>query len=106
MQAHFTSMTAPKQVEHKDTKIRTATINSTEIEEGFDLDKLEEVIQTFKNKKAAGPDELKPFVLKELPRNKLDELLFIYKTMILLQCTLSQWTKSKIIWIPKPGKDT
>ena len=26
--------------------------------------------------------------------------------MILLQCTPTQWTKSKIIWIPKPGKDT
>ena len=37
-------------------------------------------------------DGLKPFVLKELPRNKLEELLFIYKTMILLQCTSTQWT--------------
>ena len=105
MQTHFPSINPPIQVEHKDTKIITATINSTEIE-GFELDKLEEVIQTFKNKKVAGRDKLQPFVLKELPRNKLEELLFIYKTMILLECTPSQWTKSKIIWIPKLGKDT
>ena len=105
MQAHFPSITPPQRVEHRDTKISTATINSTEIE-GFDIGTLGEVIQTFKNKKASGPDELKPFVLKELPYNKLEELLFIYKTMILLQCTPPQWTKSKIIWIPKPGKDT
>ena len=70
------------------------------------MDKLGEVIQSFKNKKAAGPDELKPFFLKELPRNKLEELLFIYKSMIILRCTPAQWTKSKIIWIPKPGKHT
>ena len=89
-------------MEHKSEKISTATINSTEIE-GFDIDQLDEVIQTFKNKKAAGPDGLKPFVL---PRNKLKDLLFIYKSMILLQCTPTQWTKSKVIWIPKPGKDT
>ena len=105
MQSHFPSITPPKPIEHKNTKISTAAINSTDIV-GFDMDKLDEVIQTFKNKKAAGPDGLKPLVLKELPRNKLEELLFIYKAMILLQCTPSQWTKSKIIWIPKPGKDT
>ena len=56
--------------------------------------------------KAAGPDGLKPFVLRELPLNKLEKLLFIYKTMILLQFTPSHLTKYKIIWIPKPGKDT
>ena len=105
MQSHFLSLTPPKPVEHKDTKISTALINSTVID-GFDLDKLDEVIHTFKSKKAAGPDEMKPFVLKELPCNKLEELLFIYKSMIMLQFTPSQWTKSKIIWIPKPGKDT
>ena len=105
MQAHFPSIRPPQEVEHRDTKISTALINSTAIE-GFDIDKQGEVIQSFKNKKAAGPDELKPFVLKELPRNKLEELLFIYKSTILLRCTPSQWTKSKIIWIPKPGKDT
>ena len=45
-------------------------------------------------------------VQQEIPCNKLEELLFIYKSLIMLQFTPSQWTKSKIIWIPKPGKDT
>ena len=96
MQSHFPSITPPQPIKHNSTKISTATINSADIG-SFDIDKLEEVIQTLKNQKAAGPDGLKPFVLKELPRNKLEELLFIYKTMILLQCTPSQRTKSKII---------
>lgn len=78
MKSHFPSITATKPIEHKNTKIRTADINKSEID-GFDKDILNEVIQTFKNKKAAGPDGLKPLFLKELPRNKLEELLFIYK---------------------------
>ena len=86
-------------------KIRAYDINNHNID-GFDLDNLEEVIKTFKNKKAAGPDGLKPFIIKELPKNKLQELLFIYKSMILLKFTPTQWTKSKVIWIPKPGKDS
>ena len=105
MKSHFPSITPPKQIEHKDIKISTANINSTDID-GFDIESLKEVIQSFKNKKAAGPDGLKPFILKELPQNKLEELLFIYKTMLLLQFTPTQWTKSKVIWIPKPRKDT
>ena len=78
MHSHFPSITPPQLIEHRNTKINTAIINSTDID-GFDIDKLDEVIQTFKNKNAAGPDGLKPFVLKELPRNKLKELLYIYK---------------------------
>ena len=103
--AHFPTIIPPKPVKHTDTKIKTSTVNGSEIE-GFDMENLEEVIQSFKNKKAAGPDGLKPFVLKELSKNKIEELLFIYKTMILLRFTPTQWTKSKVIWIPKPGKDT
>ena len=57
------------------------------------MNKLEEEVQSFKNKKAAEPDRLKPFVLRELSKNKLEELLFIYITMIILQCTPNQWTK-------------
>ena len=105
MQSHFPSILPPQPVEHKDIKISAALINST-FRDGFDKDKLGKVIHSFKNKKAAEPDELKPFVLKDLPRNKLEELLFIYKSIILLQFTPSQWTKSKIVWIPKLGKDT
>ena len=105
MKSHFPSISPPTEVTHKDTRIKTVTINGNDIQ-GFTLTNLEEVIQTFKTKKAAGPDGLKPFVLKELSRNKLEELLFIYKSMIHLKFTPTQWIKSKIIWIPKPGKDT
>ena len=39
MQSHFPSITPPKQMVHKDTKISTATINSTVID-GFDIEKI------------------------------------------------------------------
>ena len=50
MKSHFPSITHPQPMEHSSTKISTATINSTDIDR-FDIEKLEEVIQTFKNKK-------------------------------------------------------
>ena len=78
MQSHFSSITPPQPIEVKDKIISTAVINNADID-AFDINKLEEIIQTFTNKKVAGIDG---------------------------QCTPSQWTKSKIIWIPKPGKDT
>ena len=41
---------------------------------------LEQVVQSFKNKKAGEPYGLKPFVLTELSKNKLEEPLFMYQT--------------------------
>ena len=99
MKAHFPSILPPKQVTYSNKFICTSEINGTQIN-GFDRDAVIEVIQSFKSKKAAGPDGLKPFVLKELSNNQINELLFIYKSMILMECTPTQWTQSKVIWIP------
>ena len=57
MKSHFPSITPPLPVRHKNVKISTATINSIDIE-GFDMNELEEVVQSYKNKKATGPDGL------------------------------------------------
>ena len=46
MQSHFPSIKPIQPIEHKDTKISTVAIDSTVID-GFDIDQLEEVIQTF-----------------------------------------------------------
>ena len=85
-------------------KISTCTINATNIP-GIDMDELIKIFNNFKSKKSPGPDQLKPLVLKELPANKLEELLFIYKAMLLLKFTPTKWRCFKVIWIPKPGKD-
>ena len=49
MKSHFPSTTPTLPVTQKNVKISTATINSTDIA-GFDMNKLEEVVQSFKNK--------------------------------------------------------
>ena len=98
MEAHFPTITEVAETEYSNQVIQTSRINATNID-GFDMDKLKEVINTFKNKKSAGLDGIKP-------HTKLSELLFIYKAMLLLNFTPTEWTKSKIIWIPKSGKDT
>ena len=88
MKSRFPSITTSTSNTKK--RLRLARLQQTTGIEGFDMNQLEEVVQSFKNKKAAGPDGLKPFVLKELSKNKKEELLLIYKTMIILQCTQTQ----------------
>ena len=49
MKSHFPSITPLEAIEHRSTKINTAAIKGTEID-GVNIDKLNEIIQTFKNK--------------------------------------------------------
>ena len=105
IKSHFPSSEDITEHTTKDFKLKTVDINRTHIA-GITLENIIEAINGFKGKKSAGPDGLKPFVLKELPKSKLEELLYIYKAMILLSYTPQEWTKTKVIWIPKPGKDT
>ena len=43
-------------------------------------------------------------MLKKLPPNKLEELIFIYKTTLLL--TPTKWKECTVIWIPKLHKES
>ena len=63
-------------------------------------------LKMFKPNKAAGPDELKPMVFKYLPENAIDVLTLIYKACIALQHTPHKWRETKVIFLPKPGKDS
>jgi hypothetical protein len=66
---------------------------------------IKQAILNFKNDKAAGPDQLKPIVLKNLPENVLHRLCTIYSACIETSYTPKIWRHAKIIFIPKPGKD-
>ena len=63
-------------------------------------------MRLFKPNKAAGPDELKPIVFKYLPDNAINTLTIIYKACIALAHTPQRWRETKVIFLPKPGKDT
>ena len=105
LQSHYPSLEPIQDTNHTDTKIQTSLINSACIP-GINTEALETVFNGFKNKKSPGPDKLRPLILKELPRNKLEELIFIYKTMLLLKFTPTKWKNTKVIWIPKAWKDS
>ena len=104
LHAHYPSLEPLSETQHSSTKLATSLINSTHIP-GIEASKLISVFNGFKSKKSPGPDQLQPLILKELPENKIQELIFVYKAMILLEFTPSQWKETKVIWIPKPGKD-
>jgi hypothetical protein len=59
----------------------------------------------FKNDKAAGPDIIKPIVLKNLPDNVILRLCTLFSASIDTGYTSKLWRHAKVILIPKPGKD-
>ena len=58
----------------------------------------------FKPYKAAGPDDLKPMVLQQLPDNAIEALTLEYQACIALKHTPTMWCRTKVIFLPKPGK--
>lgn len=68
-------------------------------------EKIKWSFRSFGPDKAAGPDELKPYVLQHLGHTSLKWLVKLYKTSLALSYVPSIWRESKVIFIPKPGKD-
>ena len=72
----------------------------------IDVDSVRKAMKLFKPNKAAGPDGLKPIIFKYLPRNALEALTLIYKACITLGHTPKAWRETKVVFLPKPGKDS
>ena len=77
-----------------------------ELHEWIDDDLIRKAMKKFKPNKAPGPDGLKPIVFKHLPQNLIDTLVVIYKACISLCHTPKKWRETKVIFLPKPGKDS
>ena len=60
----------------------------------------------FKVKKSPGPDQLKPSILKHLPASFIGQIKTIYKACLALHYTPQEWLGSRVVFIPKPGKDS
>ena len=60
---------------------------------------------SFEKKKSPGPDGIKPVLFEHLPDNFIKHMVFIYKSVIKLRYTPLLWKGTKVIFIPKPGKD-
>ena len=62
-----------------------------------------EALLSFDNKKAAGPDEIKPVLFEYMPDNFIRHLVFIYKCVIKLRYTPLLWKDTKVIFYPEAG---
>jgi hypothetical protein len=69
------------------------------------VDKVGWALGSFGPQKAAGPDGLKPICLKNLDKNSLERLVVLYQASLALGYVPRCWRETKVIFIPKPGKD-
>ena len=63
-------------------------------------------IASFGKDKSAGPDEIKPVVLQNMPEATIGRLTAIYRASLELRFMPNDWLETDVIFIPKPGKDT
>jgi ribonuclease HI len=71
----------------------------------INTEKFIKAVNLFKNDKAAGPDLIKPIVLKHLPNKVIERICTLYAACIETGYTPKAWKHAKVIFIPKPGKD-
>ena len=106
-QTHFPASTPLKTVDYRTTEHPTSS--SDMINQRFDswinLDLLNKAFKKFNKKKSPGPDGIKPVVFDHLPINFKLHLLFIFKCCVHLHYTPVLWKDTKVIFIPKPGKE-
>jgi hypothetical protein len=68
-------------------------------------DEVEAHIKRLKNRKAPGPDELRPPIFKHLPRTAIEALTIIFNNCLQAHHFPPAWKHATTIMIPKPGKD-
>ena len=68
-------------------------------------EKVIEAAKSFGDFKAAGPDGIQPCVLKHLGTLAAMRLSNMFKASYLLGYVPKCWLKSRVIFIPKPGKN-
>ena len=71
----------------------------------INVDLIKQAFHSFKHDKSAGPDNIKPIVLHQLPPAALTFLNQIYTACITLGHTPKAWATSKTVFIPKQGRN-
>jgi len=70
----------------------------------FTVEGIKHALSSFGELKAAGPDDLPPIVLQNLPYEFILKLRELYTACLLLGYSPKEWRTSKAIFIPKTGK--
>lgn len=99
-------------------KTKSPTTTSTDINPNFiyekEMNKVREIflpikikaaINKFSPYKTAGPDDIKPIVLRHLPEKLVKLLSEMFSASVLLGFVPDIWLDSIVKYIPKPGKD-
>ena len=84
--------------------IRDADLEGDEVS-FITVHKVRAAMATFGAQKAAGPDGIKPIILHQLGDDTLGRITRLFKASLLLGHTPILWRTSKVVFIPKIGKD-
>ena len=94
----------------QNTKFEKRTINKRDVLswecEWITVEKIKGFFSNFKSKKSPGTNNLHPIILKYLPDKFIEKLAYFYKVLILLNFTPTKWKECKLVFIPKPGKES
>ena len=101
---HYPSHTEKKSTIYPNTSILREELESRYTDWITD-EKIVAAYKGFECKKCPGPDGIKPITLKHLPPSMINSIKTIYKASIALHFTPTQWKSSKVVYIPKIGKD-
>lgn len=83
----------------------TSSIRTRELENGWINGNLvQEALASFGDNKSAGPDGLKPIVLKNITAKMNERIAKLYRAILATGYTPRDWCESKVVFIPKPGK--
>ena len=104
--AHFPNATDEIQTTYSSVNNTVLQDIKDAFKDWIDMDKTIEALRGFDKKKSPGPDGLRPLIFEHLPGCLLEYLMIIYKSCIFLHYTPKLWRDTKVIFIPKPGKES
>ena len=103
---HYPSHTAAKNTSYNRDKSISLVELMDRYNDWINTSRVTKALTGFKAKISPGLDGIKPIIFPFLPSSFLDQIVITYKACIALKFTPTLWKESKVIFIPKPGKDS
>ena len=106
MSTHYPSHTQAKVTQYREENTITLVELIHKYNDWINTHRVTKALGGFQAEKSPGPDGIKPIIFSHFPTNFIDQLVLVYKACIALEYTPTPWKVSKVIFIPKPGKDS
>ena len=103
---HFPTSTPTHGVHYSSDSNTDTAIPLESFSSWISVAKVRKSLAGFDSKKSPGPDRLRPIIFQYLPERVLSFLTSIYKIYVYLHYTPYLWKQTRVIFIPKPGKDS